>query len=135
MIWSVVCKPKEEGGLGVRDVRLVNWSVLAKWKWRLLQEGNARWKEVLIEKCGFSCTRLVVGEEYVWPANVSRWWGDLVRLDESNWFNSKLTRKVGNGVNIKFWEVAWRGEVAFREKYPSYHLELDLEASTFCSGE
>jgi len=30
--WSLVCKPKEEGGLGVRDVRVVYWSLLAKWR-------------------------------------------------------------------------------------------------------
>lgn len=39
--WSLVCKPKEEGSLGVRDVRAVNLSLLAKWKWRLIQDRNA----------------------------------------------------------------------------------------------
>jgi len=34
--WSVVCKPKCEGGLGVRNLRLVNLSLLAKWRWRYL---------------------------------------------------------------------------------------------------
>jgi hypothetical protein len=30
--WEVICRPKKEGGLGVRDLRLVNISLLAKWK-------------------------------------------------------------------------------------------------------
>jgi hypothetical protein len=34
--WDTVCKPKKLGGLGVRDVRAVNISLLAKWRWRLL---------------------------------------------------------------------------------------------------
>jgi hypothetical protein len=37
--WAVVCKEKSQGGLGVRDVRLVNLSLLSKWRWRLLQPG------------------------------------------------------------------------------------------------
>lgn len=35
--WKVVYHPKDIGGLGVRDVRLVNLSLLAKWRWRLLE--------------------------------------------------------------------------------------------------
>lgn len=30
--WSKVCQPKEKGGLGIRDIRLVNLSLLAKWR-------------------------------------------------------------------------------------------------------
>lgn len=60
-----MCKPKEEGGLGVRDVRVVNLSLLAKWRWRLIYDGNALWKEVLIAKYGSAIVGVVVGEEYV----------------------------------------------------------------------
>jgi hypothetical protein len=28
--WDVICRPKKEGGLGVRDLRLVNISLLSK---------------------------------------------------------------------------------------------------------
>jgi hypothetical protein len=39
--WSVMCKEKNKGGPGVRDVRLVNLSLLTKWRWRLLQPGGS----------------------------------------------------------------------------------------------
>jgi len=39
--WSAVCLPRASGGLGVRDIRLVNLSLLAKWRWRLLQSEQA----------------------------------------------------------------------------------------------
>lgn len=30
--WKRICQPKSKGGLGVRDVKIVNLSLLAKWK-------------------------------------------------------------------------------------------------------
>jgi hypothetical protein len=45
--WNVVCLPKIKGGLGVRDVRVVNISLLAKWRWRLLFDDNVLWKELI----------------------------------------------------------------------------------------
>jgi hypothetical protein len=44
-----VCKEKSKGGLGVRDLEVVNLSFLTKWRWRLLdREDLALWKEVLM---------------------------------------------------------------------------------------
>jgi hypothetical protein len=48
--WDIVCLPKNKGGLGVRDVRVVNISLLTKWRWRLLYDDNMVWKEVLKSK-------------------------------------------------------------------------------------
>ena len=41
--WRKVCQPRSKGGLGVRDVKLVNMSLLVKWKWRLLQDEQSLW--------------------------------------------------------------------------------------------
>ncbi|XP_058774046.1 uncharacterized protein LOC131648283 [Vicia villosa] len=41
--WETVCKPKDKGGLGVRDVREINKELLLKWKWRILKEDKAIW--------------------------------------------------------------------------------------------
>jgi hypothetical protein len=49
--WKVVCQEKNNGGLGVRDIKAVNLSLLMKW--RLLQmDDRAIWKEVLVAKYG-----------------------------------------------------------------------------------
>jgi hypothetical protein len=47
-----VCKPKSQGGLGVRDVGKANLSLLIKWRWRLLQEDEAVWKNVIVARYG-----------------------------------------------------------------------------------
>ena len=102
----------------MRDVRAVNLSLSAKWKWRLLADRDVLWKEVVKEKYGSLIGERVIGEEYVVPSFASKWWRDLVRLDGSNWFNSEITRRVRNGMFTSFWEMAWRGELSFRNKYP-----------------
>lgn len=35
-----VCKETSEGGLVVKDVRLLNLALLAKWKWTLFHESG-----------------------------------------------------------------------------------------------
>ncbi|KEH25305.1 transmembrane protein, putative [Medicago truncatula] len=48
--WKGVCKPKRSGGLGLKDVRLFNIVLLAKWMWNLLSKGESLRKKVLIAK-------------------------------------------------------------------------------------
>jgi hypothetical protein len=50
--WKTVCCEKKDGGLDVRDVRVVNISLLTKWRWKLLCEVPALWKQVLVAKYG-----------------------------------------------------------------------------------
>lgn len=52
MNWKSVWQPHNKGGLGVRDVKLVNLSLLAKWWYRLIQSENLLWKEVLSARYG-----------------------------------------------------------------------------------
>jgi hypothetical protein len=35
--WATVCKPREFGGLGVINTRLMNISLMLKWIWKLYQ--------------------------------------------------------------------------------------------------
>ena len=81
---------KGKGGLGVRDVRVVNVSLLAKWKWRLLQNDRALWKDVLVGKYGSNVLTPMDWQSLNWSYCASRWWLDLVFL------------KVGNGGSIGF---------------------------------
>jgi hypothetical protein len=56
-----VCLPKDRGGLGV------NLSLLAKWRWQLLQEENMLWKQVLNEKCGPQAANVLDVGLVDWP--------------------------------------------------------------------
>jgi hypothetical protein len=45
--WDEVCRSKSEGGLGVKDLQMVNLALFAKWRWRLLTDGPSLWKNLL----------------------------------------------------------------------------------------
>jgi len=42
-----VCQQKRNGGLGIKDLRLMNISLLAKWRWRWLDGEKVLWKKVV----------------------------------------------------------------------------------------
>jgi len=71
--WRKVCQPRSKGGLGVKDVKVVNLSRLAKWKWRLLQEELPLWKIVFLEKYGENISGFAQLEGARWPRHTSGW--------------------------------------------------------------
>ncbi|KEH33332.1 transmembrane protein, putative [Medicago truncatula] len=110
--WDIICTKKSKGGLGVRNVKMVNLSLLAKWKWRLIQGDHDLWEDVLVEKYGRNIINIAYGSSDTWPRWESKWWLDLVRLEEGEehpWFNAVVARLVGNGMDTSFWKVAWQG--------------------------
>jgi hypothetical protein len=105
--WEVVCQPKRSRGLGVRDIRAVNISLLAKWRWRLLSDEGALWKEVVKGKYGHGVICKVVLGEDCKPWFSSSWWRDICSIGSNlgrNWFAQGVVRNMGNGVHTLFWE-------------------------------
>lgn len=47
--WSKICMDKNEGGLGLKNLKAFNFSLLDKWLWRLGTEGEGLWAKVLKE--------------------------------------------------------------------------------------
>jgi hypothetical protein len=110
--WETVCQSKSNGGLGVKDIRLMNVSLLAKWRWRLLEDGTALWKEALRAKYGSCVDNLLVGSNVGVPRFASYWWKEMLKVGDfgtHNWFNAEVERKVGNGLSSSFWCDTWRG--------------------------
>jgi len=123
--WETICQHKKNGGLGVKDIRVMNVCLLAKWRWRLLDGEITLWKEVLEEKYGPCVGSLLEGSNYSWPRRSSLWWKDVLKVGDFGvlgWFNAKVLRSVGNGMNTSFWNDKWIGERCFRLKYPRLFL-------------
>lgn len=45
--WDVVCKRKEFGGMGIKNLELFNSALLGKWAWRLVVGGESLWVQVV----------------------------------------------------------------------------------------
>ena len=43
---------KKKGGLGVRNLALMNIALFSKWNWRFANEREAFWKQVISHKYG-----------------------------------------------------------------------------------
>jgi len=51
----------------------------------------------------------------------------------SNWFNSEVVRKVGNGNKTSFWNHVWLGDGTLRSRYPRHFAISNQEEA--CIGE
>lgn len=111
--WEVVQQSKDQGGLGIRNLRIQNNSLLLKWLWRFSAEESTLWKEVISHKFGQSspwCSNEVTctyGME-VWRATRSLW----PKLQG----NSRI--RVGDGTTTLFWKDIWVGQAPLQEAYP-----------------
>ena len=116
--WEVVIKSKEEGGLGVGNLRKRNEALLAKWLWRFPKESNSLWHKVIRSKYGL--------QDNGWDANPSMRvssrspWKDISYGLQS--FQECCKFEVGNGERVRFWEDGWLEGGPLKEQYPRLFL-------------
>jgi hypothetical protein len=77
--WRDICRPKKDGGLGIRDVRVMNTNLLAKWRWKLLMEGDEMWMRVVKAKYCVGVVKNANLEEEDFRLGSSVWWRDICR--------------------------------------------------------
>ena len=121
-----MCKTKQEGGLGIIDVRDFNHALLAKWKWRWLSDEKGRWKDILESK-------YEEGSEgtYSYLKLQSWWWRDLHKVcmegGGQGCFQAEMGWKLGCGDRVKFWEDVWVGNTNLKSVFPRlYSLSCNL---------
>lgn len=113
--WDVVCKPREEGGLGIKNIRVFNLALLGNWRWRLLTEKESLWARVLRVRYGDpSSWRAPVVSVFSGGRLALAWWCDLGKLESSDtsregWLSAGITNKIGNGLTTSFWFDHWVG--------------------------
>jgi len=85
-----VYSPVAEGGLSIKNVRMFNATLLAKWLWRLRSKEKGVWRDIIESRYG-SCRemRSIMGYQ-----KVVAWWRDLGKVcnihNQSNWFDSRI---------------------------------------------
>ena len=115
--WKNICKLREEGGLGIRDIRKFNVALLAKWKWRCISNEKGRWKECLESKYGTE-----QDGNHTPLKHQSWWWRDLVKVCRQGggegWFKKEVGWKIGKGDKARFWEDVWTGNASLKAFFP-----------------
>ena len=112
--WKLVSSPKEEGGLGIQKIDLLNKALLGKWVWRYAYEKYNFWKTVIgvkygQEGCGWR-TKEVCGSFGVGL------WKEIMK--EANWCWESIEFKVGKGTRVLFWTDKWCGNEALSQTFP-----------------
>ncbi|XP_058742136.1 uncharacterized protein LOC131614590 [Vicia villosa] len=88
--WNTVCKTCEQGGLGVKNMEILNVALLRKWKWRLLTEKEAVWSGIINHRYDNSALKILVEDVSVVSKQDSIWWrdvlisGNYVNLEENH---------------------------------------------------
>ncbi|GFZ02650.1 hypothetical protein Acr_15g0012580 [Actinidia rufa] len=91
-----VIKTKICGGLGIRDIKLLNEALLLKWWWRFGMDKSSLWRKVLNAKYSME---LAMFEAFI--------------------ENAKL--RVGDGSTIKFWKDIWLGNLPLQSQFPTLY--------------
>jgi hypothetical protein len=113
--WDKVCSPISEGGMGIRNLRAFNCTLLDKWLWRFGSERDAWWRVIVDSKysnlCGGWCSleptsAFGVG---VWK-NIKKGWDSFSRF-------TKFV--VGDGSKSSFLHNLWCRDTALKVAFPA----------------
>ncbi|XP_058765967.1 uncharacterized protein LOC131639491 [Vicia villosa] len=113
----------------------MNVALISKWKWRLIVEKEAIWRDIIIARYGNVRLKVLVGDNSVLERKDSIWWRDLILPDnyenlQNKHFAGAIECTVGNGEDIPLWYACWLGPQMLMEAFPElYHYAVNhLEA-------
>lgn len=102
--WDMVCSAKEQGGLGIRNLRQMNDAMLGKLVWCIYEEDQSLWSRALRSKYldSFDKERIFTVENAPYGSMI---WNGLrrVRLKIVKFLQWKPS--IGN--KIDFWQDSW----------------------------
>jgi len=75
--WTVLCRPKSQGELGIQDLEIKNIALLSKWVYKLLNE-NGVWREIIRNKYMGS---KAVSQVY-WKPVDSHFWSSVMKAKD-----------------------------------------------------
>ncbi|XP_058764573.1 uncharacterized mitochondrial protein AtMg00310-like [Vicia villosa] len=138
--WKTVCKTKEQGGLGVKDIEVMNMALLNKWKWRILKESDKPWVNILNSRYDNIKVKVLEGDAFVLSSRYSIWWRDLINceLDLPTGFckfAGIINCSVENGGDTALWQARWVCDQSLSEAFTEIHERvIDKNTSIASAG-
>lgn len=77
--WPIVCSPKEHGGLGLPDLRVLGFTLRLRWEWLRRTRPDAAWAQL--------------------PSRPER--------AVATMFSTSVSVQVGDGTTVRFWTDSW----------------------------
>ncbi|KAH1203108.1 putative ribonuclease H protein [Glycine max] len=116
--WTRCCSSRDMGGLGIKDIKVLNKALLFKWKWMLFHQPDHLWNRILVSKYkGWRGLDQGPKKHYF-----STWWADLRAIIQHQSMNVALNQicwKVGRGDKFLFWEDPWVDEgTPLKDQFP-----------------
>jgi hypothetical protein len=93
--WNIICRPKDQGGLGIEVLDLKNKCLLSKLLFKLLNEDDV-WQELLRNKY----LHFKSLAEVTMKPTYSPFWKGLMKVKEDFFNRGSFT--VGNGEETRF---------------------------------
>jgi hypothetical protein len=112
--WSIICRPKDQGGLGILDLEIQNKCLLSKWLFNLIN-GDGDWQQLIKNKYLGNKSLTQVRKK---PGD-SQFWSGLMEIKDQ--FISMGNFKVQDGSQIRFWEDKWLGVNTLKDQYPNLY--------------
>jgi len=117
--WEMVSRPKDQGGLGIINTKIMNESLLVKWIWKIHLQPDDLWYKILKAK--------YLGDNGFFDstgAGGSQFWKGLHKVKHLFKWGASFT--IGNGKLCRFWEDCWLHEVPLKILYGDlYQLVRD----------
>jgi len=108
--WEMVSRPKDQGGLGIINTRLMNDCLLVKWIWKILLEPDELWFKLLKAKY-MSNSNFFSSKS----RGSSQFWQGLHKV--KSLFKWGAIFSIGNGKNCLFWHDCWLHSVPLKIYY------------------
>ena len=115
--WGKLCKPKDKGGMGFRNIHAFNVVMLAKQVWRLIQGGYSLFVRVYkaryFPNCSFMEAELGCNPYFVWRSlleareliRAGTVWhvgdGQSIEVSDHRWLNHPPQFRPGTDTNLK----------------------------------
>jgi hypothetical protein len=112
--WNILCRPKDQGGLGIEVLELKNKCLLRKWLFKLLSE-EGMWQQLL---CNKYLKNKTLAQVEVKPID-SPFREGLINVKED--FFKRGFFRVGNGTFVRFWKDVWMGDTPLSHQYPALY--------------
>ncbi|KAK4384094.1 hypothetical protein Sango_3091900 [Sesamum angolense] len=110
--WEAVCRPIEEGGLGIKDILALNRALMSKHLWAVIKQNRTSiWVDWIIHIRLRDCSIWTVKD------NKGAWgWRKMLSLRHS--LVSQIHFCVGNGDSISLWHDPWHPLVPLISRFP-----------------